>query len=258
MAHHSVAIGPGADLPGFRDAARLLIARDIAPHDVTWNCTDRPSLFGAALSGDAQPLMLPRTAADLIDSVICHRDPDRYALLYALLWRLHHGERALLEVASDKLRHRLESMRKAVRRDIHKMHAFLRFRRAPIPEEHFVAWFEPEHHILAAVAPFFIERFRGMLWSIITPMGSLHWDREQLVCGKPGRRSDAPPDDAFEAGWRGYYESVFNPARANPEAMRLHMPKKYWRNMPETEAIPDLLRSAAARVDTMLRDGNSS
>jgi uracil-DNA glycosylase len=258
MARHSVAIGAGADLLGFRNAARLLIARNIAPCDVTWNSNEQPSLLGAEISGDAQPLVLPRAAADMIDSVICHSDSERYALLYTLIWRLQHGERALLDIASDPLTHGLESMRKSVRRDIHKMHAFLRFRRAPVPEGHFVAWFEPDHHILAAVAPFFIERFRGMIWSIITPLGSLHWDREQLVCGAPGRRSDAPLDDAFEAGWRGYYESVFNPARANPEAMRLHMPKKYWRNMPETEAIPDLLRSAAARVHRMLSDSGTS
>jgi DNA polymerase len=258
MAHHSVAVGPGADLPGFRNAARVLIARNIAPHDVTWNCNEQRSLLGGEISGNARPLMLPRAAAELIDSVICHRDRERYALLYTLIWRLQHGERALLDIASDELTHRLEQMGKSVRRDIHKMHAFLRFRRAPFPEEHFVGWFEPNHHILAAVAPFFVERFRGMIWSIITPMGSLHWDREQLVYGAAGRRSDAPPDDALEAGWRGYYESVFNPARANPEAMRLHMPKKYWRNMPETKAIPDLLRSAAGRVDTMLRDRSTS
>ncbi len=198
--------------------------------------------------------MLPRAAAGLIDSVICHRDPERYALLYTLIWRVLHGERALLEVPSDPLLYRLETMSKQVRRDIHKMQAFLRFRRAPIQEEHFVAWFEPEHHILAAVAPFFIERFRGLVWSIITPLGSLQWNRERLICGAPGRRSDAPRDDAFEPVWRAYYESVFNPARANPDAMRLHMPKKYWRNMPETVAIPDLLRSAASRVDSMIRD----
>ena len=258
MAHHSVAVGQGADLQGFRNAARLLVARAVAPHDVTWIRNDQPSLLGTTLAGDAPPLMLRRSVTELIDSVICHRDPERHALLYTLIWRLQHHECALLEIASDPLTHRLEQMRKSVRRDIHKMHAFLRFRRTPVPEEHFVAWFEPEHYILDAVAPFFIDRFRGMIWSIITPMGSLHWDREHLVCGLPGRRSDAPPDDAFEAGWRGYYESVFNPARANPEAMRLHMPKKYWRNMPETEAIPDLLRSATARVDTMLRDSGTS
>ena len=112
--------------------------------------------------------------------------------------------------------------------------------------------------ILAAVAQFFIDRFGALVWSIITPRGSLHWDREKLVCGPPGRRCDVPADDAFEAGWRGYYESVFNPARANPQAMRLHMPKKYWRNMPETAAIPDLLRSAQRRVAVMMQDGEEA
>ncbi len=42
----------------------------------------------------------------------------------------------------------------------------------------------------------------------------------------------------------GATESTFNPARANPKAMRQHMAKKYWRNLPETEAIPEMLRTA--------------
>ena len=74
-----------------------------------------------------------------------------------------HGERGLLEVASDPLVHRLERMRRSVRRDIHKMHAFLRFRRVDdAGAERFVAWFEPEHFILEAAAPFFVERFRAL------------------------------------------------------------------------------------------------
>ncbi len=34
--------------------------------------------------------------------------------------------------------------------------------------------------------------------------------------------------------------------------MRAHMPKKYWQNLPETAAIPGLVRSAASRVASML------
>jgi probable DNA metabolism protein len=148
--------------------------------------------------------------------------------------------------------HRLFMLRKAVRRDIHKMHAFLRFRDAGAGR--FVAWYEPAYFILEAVAPFFVERFGSLVWSIVTPIGSLHWDRDTLTFGEPGRRTDVPAHDAFEAAWRGYYESVFNPARVNPTAMRQHMPKKYWRNMPETAAIPALLREATARVDAMVRE----
>jgi uracil-DNA glycosylase len=158
----------------------------------------------------------------------------------------------LLDVASDPLVHRLLMLRKAVRRDRHKMHAFVRFRDAGAGR--FVAWYEPEHFILETVAPFFVERFGSLVWSIVTPIGSLHWDRETLRTAEAGRRADVPADDAFEAAWRGYYESIFNPARANPAVMRQHMPKKYWRNMPETAAIPALLREAIPRVDAMVRE----
>jgi DNA polymerase len=248
-----IVLREGADLEGFRDAARRLVARQAPPEAVLWG-TQAEAFFGADLPEAAPPLALPRPAAALIETVICHRDPARYALLYTLIWRLLHGERHLPEVASDPLMHRLETMRKAVHRDLHKMHAFLRFREVADPDgaERYVAWFEPDHHILEAAAPFFIERFRGLAWSILTPLGALHWNREALSFGPPARRQDAPDSDAFETAWQGYYESVFNPARANPKAMRTHMAKKYWRNMPETQAIPALIRAAPARMREMI------
>ncbi|MDF3061719.1 MAG: uracil-DNA glycosylase [Microvirga sp.] len=199
-----------------------------------------------------RPLHLPRPVAALIETAVCHRDPERYALLYRLVWRVLHGERELLEIASDPLVHRLTLMAKSVRRDIHKMHAFLRFRQVEGEAERYVAFFEPEHFILEAAAPFFVERFRALDWSILTPIGSAHWDGAALSFGPPATRAEAPETDGFEAGWRGYYESTFNPARVNPELMRAHMPKKYWRNLPETAAVPGLVRSAASRVSSML------
>jgi DNA polymerase len=91
-----------------------------------------------------------------------------------------------------------------------------------------------------------------MVWSILTPIGSAHWDRETLRFGPPGERRDAPESDRFEEGWQGYYESAFNPARINPKLMRQHMPQKYWKNLPEAAAIPALVRSASSRVEAML------
>jgi len=247
-----MALKPGADLDGFRRAVRSLVAREVPPDAVAWG----EELFGevAASSTEAPAVPLPRGVGALIEIVICHRDSERFALLYQLVWRVVQGERALLEVASDPLVHRLEMMRKSVLRDLHKMHAFLRFRETADPDgtARFVAWFEPEHYILAATAGFFVERFRGMRWSILTPIGTLHWDRETLTEGPPAQKEDAPESDAFEAAWRRYYESTFNPARANPKLMRQHMPQKYWRNLPETEAIPDLLQAAPGRVREMI------
>jgi len=250
-----VELGEGADLDGFRRAVRRLAGRSVPPEAVAWTTAAAPTLFPTIHeeAAEAPALILPRAVAALVELAACHRDPERWGLLYTLIWRVLHGERALLEVASDPLVHRLELMAKTVRRDLHKMHAFLRFRRVDRPEgEEFVAWFEPEHFIVEAAADFFVDRFRALVWTILTPLGSLHWDRRTLQVGGPARREEAPTEDAFEAGWRGYYESVFNPARLNPQAMRAQMPRKYWRNLPEAASIPALVQAAPQRVTAMM------
>jgi DNA polymerase len=254
MMPRRVELKPGADLAGFRRAVRALVGDAVVPNDVIWDTSDNPGLFEAETSVEAPPISLPRSTCELIELVVCHLGLERYAELYTLIWRLRHGEPHLLEVPSDPLVQSLEMKRKAVRRDLHKMHAFLRFRRteAESGDERFVAWFEPDHFILEATAGFFVDRFRALHWSILTPMGSLHWNRERLVVGPPARREDAVQHDPFENGWSAYYESTFNPARLNVRAMRGHMPKKYWRNMNEAQAIPHLVHSAPSRVKEMI------
>ncbi|MGE7414762.1 UdgX family uracil-DNA binding protein [Methylobacterium tarhaniae] len=256
MQARTIRLRAGADLEGFRRAIRRLVAAGVTPEAVTWIAGEAASLFPEDDAGEPGPaLALPRAVAALVPPVVLHRDPERYGLLHRLIWRVAQGERHLAEVASDPLVHRLALMRKAVGRDLHKMHAFLRFRRAGAGEagrERFAAWFEPEHHILAEAAPFFAARFPSFDWSILTPDGSAYWDGNALCFGPPGRREDVPEHDSFEAGWTDYYSSTFNPARTNLAAMRAEMPKKYWHNMPETAAIPGLVREAGRRVGQMI------
>ena len=251
-----ITLKPGADLDGFRIALRNLIAGGVSPQSVLWDTA--PSLFTDEVMGMAPPIILSRRVAELLRLVVCHSDPERYALLYQFVWRVLKGESALPDIASDPLVYRLHRMEKAVRRDLHKMHAFVRFRRVQTQDgDHFVAWFEPDHFILEATAQFFVDRFMSMRWSILTPRGALHWDRDRLILGPPARRADAPQSDPFEAGWSSYYQSIFNPARLNPGVMRSHMAKKYWKNLPEAQAIPELVRSAHSRVRQMIAQEQS-
>jgi len=57
----------------------------------------------------------------------------------------------------------------------------------------------------------------------------------------------------MEQLWRTYYSNIFNPARIKIHAMQAEMPKKYWRNLPETSVIPALLEEAPLRVEEMLK-----
>ncbi len=243
------------DFDGWREAARALALIGAAPSEVVWEVVgEEADLFGAPAPAPPAPAGLfsvPRPFVALAKQVICHKDPARFGLLYAMLVKLRERPDAL-EDKSDPVVHRLEGMARQVRRDLHKLHAFLRFREiATEAGPRFVAWFEPEHHILRAAAPFFVQRFATIHWSILTPDGSIHWDGETLTEGPGATRGDAPEGDSVEEVWKTYYASIFNPARVKVGAMLREMPKKYWKNMPETALVPELLKGAQARETQM-------
>jgi DNA polymerase len=251
-----------ADFAAWRLAARGLLGAGVAPEEAEWRVAgDAPSLFAedAAPPPQAGAFHVPRAFVELAEIAIRHSDPERFALLYRTLWRLTHGEPALVQIATDPDIVRLTQMAKAVKRDAHKMHAFVRFRQVETEAGlRHVAWFEPDHHIEEAEAGFFVRRFAGLRWSIVTPRRSVHWDGQELSFGPGGKRSEVPPDDAVEPLWRAYYAAIFNPARVKPGAMRAEMPRKYWRNMPETAEIPRLLAEAPKRVAEMVARGGSA
>ena len=245
----------------WRERARELLALGYPPDEVLWSDdTQEPGLF--ATMEDAAPcsavLKVSPAFLDMARSVSAHRDARRWGVLYRLLWRLTHGgERHLLAMATDRDVRQLAQWGKAVGRDIHKMHAFVRFRLVGQDEatgrEQFVAWFEPEHRIVRLAAGFFEKRFAGMDWSILTPHECAHWDGTTLHFTPGVPRSAAPDEDALDDLWRTYYRSIFNPARLKVRAMQSEMPKKYWKNLPEAPLIADLIAESSGRVEKMLR-----
>ena len=245
------------DFDAWRDAARPLAAAETPPDDVVWQVGDAPTdLFAGesvAYEAPASPgFTVPRPFIDLARNVVLASDPERFALLYTLLARLRR-EPGLMEDRADPLLRRLDGLAKQVRRDIHKMRAFLRFRE--VDEDgtpRFVAWWEPDHHIVRANASFFVNRFASMRWSILTPEVSIHWDGKALSEGPGATKSDAPDGDPTEEVWKTYYASIFNPARVKVGAMLKEMPRKYWKNMPETALVPQLLANAQAREAKMI------
>ncbi|MBW8373107.1 UdgX family uracil-DNA binding protein [Stenotrophomonas sp.] len=260
MARWSVRVDPVWSLEAWRTAARLALRNAVAPDQLDWlqgedasllDAPSLPALDPASLASAEEPIQVSKAFIELAATCLCHRDPQRMPLLYRMLWRITHGERSLLSNPADADVLRAMALTQAVRRDTHKMKAFVRFREVPGQDDAFIAWFEPEHHIVDRVAPFFARRFAGMRWAILTPGRSAHWDRQVLSFGPGGRQSDAPVDDAREELWRTYYANIFNPARLNTRMMQQEMPAKYWKHLPEATLLPQLVRDAGDRVQEM-------
>lgn len=242
-----------ADWAGFAAQLPALLAGG----DASWtrDVGAQAALFGEAAETGARPWAPPDGWDELGHRVAMHADDARYARLLAFARRLQRDASLWADVL-DAERRGLQSLARQVDRDIHKMHAFVRFREVTDAQaaggRRHVAWFEPTHHILRAVAPFFVRRFAQHPWAILTPRGCLHWDGQRLSGAGPASREDAPPQDACEALWLTYYRSIFNPARLKVAAMKKEMPVRYWALMPETTLISELVREAPQREAGML------
>ncbi len=247
------------DFGVWRTEARALLRAGVTPSQVHFvdGKSGQPLLFSDTLVDQRQPDVkkVPAEFLKLASVAAQYRDPGRWDLLYSVLHRLTNGEPHLLKIEVDSDIRRLRLMEKAIKRDIHKMHAFVRFRKIDLEgDSEYIAWYRPDHHIVRAAAPFFARRFGSMRWAILTPDESAYWNRADLIFGPGAPREAAPDDDGLEDLWRTYYASIFNPARINLPAMRAEMPVRHWATLPEAQVISSLTREAGFRVQAMIKD----
>jgi uracil-DNA glycosylase len=209
-----VVLARKTDWDGWRRATRALVLGGVPPEAIVW------SVGGTADGSAGDPLPPPtdgtfnvsRALVALAETAILAREPERFALLYRLVWRAHRGERHSFEQATDPEVRRAQGFARSVRRDLHRMRALVRFRAVEQPDgTRYLGWFEPDHYILEANAEFFARRFPTLRWSILTPDASAHWDGRALRLGPGVDPSDVPDDHALEACWRNLPDPVALP-----------------------------------------------
>jgi uracil-DNA glycosylase len=204
------------DLAGFRAESRDLLAHQVHPDMVQWSTRqplaeelrEVPQTAAASRPRSvarAATAIVPASFLRLCESVVLHRDPARFGLLYRLLWRLVH-EPQLRNDALDPDMTRAQHMAHAVRRDLHKMKTSLHF----IPFEGLeAAFFEPSHHVLEVAAPWFARRFTEQPWVIFTPERSVRFDGRSLVYAPGVPRQQVPRNDAPREAWQACIDEVF-------------------------------------------------
>ncbi len=239
------------DFTSWRNSSRTLLERNVAPEHVHWDTQHQNDLFSTKPSAGTATSQhkVSKHFIELAKTVACFRDDKKWSLLYRTLWRLKHNEPYLLSITTDNDIYELNRMAKAVRRDSHKMKAFVRFREH---NGHYIAWHEPSHLITERTAPFFARRFSTMRFAILTPDKCAYWDTQTLSFSDGLTRDQAPKGDELEELWKTFYRNIFNPARIKINMMKSEMPVKYWHTMPETELIKDMLAEAPKRIQKMI------
>jgi DNA polymerase len=208
------------DLAGFREEARALLAHQVPPEAVQWQTAQAQNadfFADAERSGErasaapkAASAIVPASFLRLCEVVVLHHDPERFALLYRLLWRLVH-EPTLRNDPIDADMLLAHQMGQAVRRDLHKMKAFVHFREIDVgaAQPLMLAWYEPAHHVVECVAPWFAKRLHEARWAIFTPERSVESDGHKLHFGPGLAREDVPDAHAPDTQWLAAYRRVF-------------------------------------------------
>ncbi|UYL07240.1 UdgX family uracil-DNA binding protein [Bdellovibrio sp. SKB1291214] len=235
----------------WREKARKQLIDGVSPAEAVWN--DSPQFLFSVL--ERKPLekpVIPKEFLEIGPLIAAAREPDRWDLLYRLVYRLNHETSHLLNIITDSDVKKAMDLVKSVRKDIHKMHAFVRFKKIEIDgQEGYIAWHKTEHLIMELGTPFFVRRFGDKPWSIFSPDASAHWNLKELTFAEGMPEHEFNHQDEFDEVWKTYYKSIFNPARLNIKMMKQEMSPKYWSSMPETALIHELIREAPERLQKM-------
>jgi uracil-DNA glycosylase len=188
------------DWAGWRRAARAFVLAEVEPAGLTWT---------AGGNGDAVPdinggFTVPSALVTLSAQAFQAREAERFGLLYTLVWRAHHGGIDLTDPLDPDLRI-ARRWAHAVRADAHRMRTLLRFTQLA-GQQHFLGWFEPDHFVLEANARLLARRDPARCFTIVTPDGTAHWDRNELWFG--AGLKNLGDDDTLLAWWDAHNETI--------------------------------------------------
>jgi len=201
-----VVLDSETDWDGWRRATRALVLAGFTPDDVLWSVGgDRAD----PLPESTGTFNVSRALVALAGLAIQARDPERFALLYRLVWRANGGEKVLEHTQDPEFR-RANGLALAVRAEAHRMRTNLRF--LPVGDL-FLSWYAPAHFVLEANAQLLARRFPASSFAILTPDGSAHWDGAALRFAAGVAHAAVPDDDALQDWWRSHHAALLEHAR---------------------------------------------
>lgn len=138
----------------------------------------------------------------------------------------------------------LHKINKKIGREVHRMHAFVRFQRTK--DDIYTSIIEPDFNVLPLIGDHFEKRYPAQEWliydtrrhygifydldkiSFITFEAADHQSLQKL--SKEILATDEPD---YQVLWKSYFESVNIPERNNNKLHLQHVPKRYWKYLVE-------------------------
>lgn len=135
---------------------------------------------------------------------------------------------------------RVKQINKEISREVHRMHAFVRFQR--LADDIWFAAIEPDFDVMPLIGQHFEKRYADQKWVIydVRRKYGLHYDLQQmdfveldldksLNAGKLTANVLHHEELDYQELWKEYFDSVNIKARKNMKLHIRHVPKRYWK-----------------------------
>lgn len=115
----------------------------------------------------------------------------------------------------------------------HRLKGLIRFRCA---DNIFLSDITPDHNVLPIIYKHFENRMPHEKWIIRDTsrcIAAVHLDKGTVICDCDSYAPDI--SDKYEDIWCAFYKAIAIKERTNPRQQRSYMPKRYWKNIIETQ-----------------------
>lgn len=153
------------------------------------------------------------------------------------------SEQAIDDDYTNKYVLRISEIVRMVRREKHRMEAFIRFQK--LKDGTFYATVDPDFNVLPLILRHFKNRYADQKWIIYDTRRAfgLYYDLHQVEyitldfspegIGKNILSKYDSDEGIYQVLWKDYFKSVNIASRKNNKLHLRHVPKRYWKNLTE-------------------------
>jgi len=176
-----------------------------------------------------------------IYKVYLSEEEDIELLLYRYIQKVFKLKQSIDEHLTDDIVLYFSQVLKKIHREEHRMHAFVRFKLSS--DNVYISTIEPDFNVLPLLPSFFENRFTDQKWMIydIKRGFGIYYDLEKTIPieleqmnNKQQREALLHEDELdYQKLWKDYFDSTNIKERKNTKLHLQHVPKRYWKYLPE-------------------------
>jgi probable DNA metabolism protein len=169
---------------------------------------------------------------------------DVEMLIYDLVRQAMSSPQNILDNFADDTVLRMHELSKKIGREVHRMHAFVRFQRTK--DDIYYSVIEPDFNVLPLLPQHFEDRYAAQHWLIYDSRRryGIYYNQQntefitfeddhllkyrQLQAEILGEQ-----ESDYQFFWKTYFDSVNIPERKNMKLHLQHVPKRYWKYLSE-------------------------